>query len=85
MSNIHLRRLDDKPLSQLKQTASLQNISVNTLILNLIQEGLGISRHKRARTYHDLDKLAGTWTAAEAKAFAKNTKDFERIDEDLWK
>lgn len=85
MTNIHLRRLDAELVQQLKQTASHQHISVNTLILNLIQQGLGISQTRKAVIYHDLDKLSGTWTKAEAKAFTQSISDVEQIDKDLWK
>lgn len=36
-------------------------------------------------TYHDLDKLVGTWSEQEAEQFMKSIEDFEKIDEDLWK
>ena len=36
------------------------------------------------KQYHELDHLAGTWSAEEARLFQKNTADFEKIDEDLW-
>ena len=32
---------------------------------------------------HDLDHLAGSWSAAEEKSFEENTKQFEKIDKDL--
>ncbi|TAK74533.1 MAG: hypothetical protein EPO11_06715 [Gammaproteobacteria bacterium] len=85
MTNIHLRRLDEKLIFQLKQTASSQNISVNTLILNLIAQGLGVEKSPRKLTHHELDKLAGTWTAKEAETFMKTMTDFEQIDKELWK
>lgn len=85
MSNLHLRRLDEKLFQQLKDTASHQNVSVNTLVLNLIRQGLGLSQRPRTTIYHDLDRFAATWTSTEAKAFMKNISDFEKIDEDLWK
>ena len=33
---------------------------------------------------HDLDDLAGTWTAEERAAFDAATADFEKIDESIW-
>jgi hypothetical protein len=33
---------------------------------------------------HDLDHLAGSWSAEEAKAFEENTKQFEKIDREFW-
>ena len=34
--------------------------------------------------YHDLDALAGSWTALEASEFDKALAEQRRIDEDLW-
>ena len=85
MSNIHLRGLDDRLTHQLKQVAVDQSVSVNTLILNILRQGLGLSRQHRNIVYHDLDKLAGTWTGSEAEKFMKNIADFESIDKALWK
>ena len=41
---------------------------------------------RRGGTAHtSLDHLAGTWSAEEAKAFARRTAAFEMVDEELWK
>ena len=39
---------------------------------------------KKPRHYDDLDKLAGTWSLAEAAKFDAAVKDFEQIESDLW-
>lgn len=83
-SNIHLRGIDAKTLHQLKQSAKTKNTSVNQLILLLIKKGLGISRKHELNVYHDLDKLAGTWSKKDAELFEKQTAPFEEIDKELW-
>lgn len=35
--------------------------------------------------YADLDHLAGTWSDEDYKAFLERIKDFETIDETMWK
>jgi hypothetical protein len=40
---------------------------------------------RRRRVYHDLDALAGTWTAEEASEFLKALADFEQVDQELWR
>jgi hypothetical protein len=84
MTNFNLRGLDAEVMSTLKKEAKKQQTSVNVLILKLIEQGIGFSREIKRLVYHDLDKLAGTWSAKEAKEFEKNTQYFEKIDEDLW-
>ena len=68
---------------QLKKEAKRLHTSVNGLVLKMIEQGLGFSCEKIA--YHDLDHLAGTWSAAEEKMFKENTSAFEQIDKELWK
>lgn len=84
-SNIHLRGVDSRLMSQLKKQAVEQNTSVNSLILQLLKQSLGMATQRHLIAYHDLDKLAGTWTKKEANTFIKNTMDFEQIDKELWK
>lgn len=84
-TNFNLRGVTSEVMLTLKQEAEKQNTSVNLLILQLIKSGIGYSHRVKRPSYHDLDKLAGTWSAQDEKEFKENTKDFEKIDEDLWK
>jgi hypothetical protein len=84
ITNFNLRGLDTEVMSTLKKEAKKQQTSVNVLILKLIEQGIGFSREIKRPVYHDLDKLAGTWSAKEAKEFEKHTQYFEKIDKDLW-
>lgn len=86
MSNIHLRGLDEPLVYQLKQMASSQHMSVNSLILKVLRQAFGLGEQKNSlMTYHDLDQFAGTWSPKEASIFTDNLSGFEKIDEDLWK
>jgi hypothetical protein len=83
-ANFNLRNIPTEVMLALKCKAKSQNTSVNILILKLIEKGLGVSYEIKKTTYHDLDKLAGTWTVKDTKDFEKNIKDFEKIDKELW-
>ena len=86
MANISLRGIDEETASRLKEEAKRRRVSVNALILNLIKSGVEAgSRMRRRRMYHDLDALAGTWTAEEASEFLKSLADFEKDDPELWR
>ena len=39
----------------------------------------------KSLVHHDLDHLAGSWSAKEAEEFKENTLFFEQIDKELWK
>lgn len=80
--NFNLRGIPTEVMTLLKQEAKRLRISVNILILKMIERGLGFSCKKL--TYHDLDHLAGTWSSAEEKTFEDNSKHFEKIDKELW-
>lgn len=82
-SNFNLRGIPSEIMSQLKQEAKRLHISINTLVLKLIERGLGFTREKPI--HQDLDHLAGSWSAADEKLFKENTQSFEQIDQDLWK
>lgn len=83
-SNFNLRNISPELMILLKREATRLDISVNVLILKLIENGLGFSYERKKPIYHDLDHLAGSWSSAEEKTFEENTKYFEQIDEALW-
>lgn len=82
--NFNLRNLSPQTMLLLKKEATKQSISVNTLILKIIDRGLGVVCPSKKVTFHDLDYLAGTWSDKEKKQFERNIKPFEDIDKELW-
>jgi len=83
-SNFNLRGLSPQVMSLLKRQAKELKISVNMLILKLIEQGMGLGGKPKRVVHHDLDFLVGTWSEKDAKAFDEKVKIFEKIDEDLW-
>jgi hypothetical protein len=83
--NFNLRGIKPEVMALLKREAKKLNVSVNSLIHDYIEKELGFSQKVKKTTYHDLDHLAGTWSAEDEKNFEKNSKYFEQIDEELWK
>lgn len=84
MPGFSLRGIDEQVHRALKERAERSGISINALILDCIHKGLGIGGAKRNK-YHDLDHLAGTWTDREKEEFLAAVRDFEAVDEGLWK
>jgi hypothetical protein len=80
--NFNLRGIPSEMMALLKHEAKKLHISVNVLILKMIERELGCTSAKPI--YHDLDYLSGSWSSAEQKAFEKNTEYFEEIDKGLW-
>jgi hypothetical protein len=79
-----IRGLDDQALSRLKSQAEQEGLSLNSLVLRLLQ-GAGTSIQSSVlRKFDDLNVLAGTWSDEEAQAFERNTAAFAEIDAALW-
>ncbi len=68
-------------MEHLKKEAKRLRASVNALVLKIIEQGVGFS-HKKT-TYHDLDHLAGSWSASDEKSFKENTHSFEQMSEQM--
>ncbi len=83
-SNFNLRDIPADVMIVLKKEAKRLQTSVNSLILKLLQKGLGVSGEIVKPVYHDLDHLAGSWSTQDCKQFEEKTKAFERIEKELW-
>jgi hypothetical protein len=82
-SNFNLRNVPPDVMSLLRREATKQKLSINSLILQIIEQGLGIAHPTKKAVFHDLDHLAGTWSNKDKKAFDDNIKSFENIDKEL--
>lgn len=80
MKNLTIRGIDEDLEKTLKEEAKLRRTSMNKLVLEILRQNL-----TKKKYYHDLDHLAGTWTAEEAEEFEKHISPFEQIDEEMWK
>ena len=83
MKTLTLRGIDNTLASALKKASEQSHTSINKTAIRLLKEALGLEK-KKYRTYHDLDHLAGTWTEEEYEQFREATKEFGKIDKDIW-
>lgn len=83
-SNFNLRNVAPEVMLLLKKEAVKQKISVNSVILQILKQGLGVAHPTKKTVFHDLDHLAGTWTDKDKKVFDDSTKFFEKPDKELW-
>lgn len=84
MSAFNLRGIQPEVMAKLKNRAYEEKLSINLLIIRLIEQGLGVRGTTKRPRHHELDTLAGTWSAKDAREFEANTRYFEQIEEDLW-
>jgi hypothetical protein len=83
MKTLTLRNVPDEVAEHLGTLAEESRQSVNTTILQVLQNNMGggpMLRKKR-----DLSAFSGAWSQAEAKVFERATETFERVDEEMWK
>lgn len=85
MKALTLRNIDIDTAEMMKKKAFDEGMSVNRFLLKMIHETLGISKKKRNKVHHDLDKLAGTWSKKDFDEFEKSTSIFSKIDKEMWK
>ncbi|MBI5212964.1 MAG: antitoxin [Nitrospirae bacterium] len=85
MAVVTLRGLDDSMVKAIKEKAKQEGTSINNVLLRILKEDLGLKKKPRTVVHTDLDHLAGTWSDKEFAEFQKRIKDFEAIDESIWK
>lgn len=85
MANLSVRGVGEQALRKLKQTARRRGISLNRLITELLNSEAGEGSGTRAVENTDLDHLAGTWHARDAREFERATATFGQVDEALWR
>lgn len=84
MTTMSIRGLDDHVLAQLKNQASQEGSSLNSLVLRLLQGSGKPVQTPALKKFDDLDALAGTWSDEDAAAFAHHTAAFSGIDPVQW-
>jgi hypothetical protein len=85
MATMTLRGVDDAMAKTLKESAEKEGLSMNAFILRVLRNALKLGKKRRGEEHHDLDALAGTWSAEDAAEFQNLTAPFESVDEALWK
>ncbi len=86
MKQLTIRGFDAELEKRIRELAEKEETSLNKAVLKLLRQGAGLSKKNElpARIGSSLDHLAGTWSEEEARVLEEVTRDFERIDPDLW-
>jgi hypothetical protein len=85
MAKISVRGVEDKALRKLKETARRRGISLNGLIVEMLNEGAGQKRPVTSVEHDDLDQLAGTWSTQDTSKFQNATAIFAQVDKEFWR
>ena len=86
MARFTIRGVDDQLHAALKKAAREKGVSVNKVVLDTLRQvtGLEPTGEQSQQRHHDLDYLAGTWTAAEYGEFVAALAEQRPIDGELW-
>ncbi len=87
MNQLTLKGFDEELVERIRHFANQEGISLNQAALRLLRVGAGLNQSKDSgdTVGSSLDHLIGTWTLEEAEALNNAVKDFEQIDESMWK
>jgi len=80
-----ITQLDHSVTEWIEQEAQRTGMPIEAVARRLIYRGLEVERQQaRQQRYHDLDALAGTWSAEEAEEFRHAIAELNQIDPTLW-
>lgn len=79
-----IRNAPPRVAAAIRQRARAQRVSLNRAVIGLIEEHLAESDAPTAACFHDLDELAGTWSAEEAREFDRFLGRQRKVDRELW-
>ena len=87
MKQLTVRGFDDELSAAIQRLARREGISLNKAALRLLRRGAGLDKGTagRGKVGNSLDHLIGTWTQAEADEMDEALKEFDKIDEEMWK
>lgn len=88
MATLIIRSLDDGLAARLKLEAQKRGLSVNKYLHELLAQSLSAAPRGPADAQaprNDLRRLAGRWSARQAREFAAAVAPFSKIEPDLWK
>lgn len=86
MKAITLRNLPAQLARRIEEEASATGASLNKTVIRLLQRATGLGEPATAEVrHHDLDHLAGAWSAEEAAEFDRVLAEQRQIDPELWR
>ncbi|NCC34119.1 MAG: hypothetical protein EOM24_19215 [Chloroflexia bacterium] len=77
--SVTITHLDQAVTEWIEGEAQRTGQSVEAIVRWLLMQGMEVARrHSTAQRYHDLDALAGTWSAADAVVFQQALDDMNQ-------
>lgn len=83
MKALTLRHFRPELARAIERKAHEAGTSLSGAVLALLEQATGLARKGRQR-HHDLDHLAGSWSAEQARAFDEALARQRMVDRELW-
>jgi hypothetical protein len=84
MTAITLRNIPRKLQEVIRRRADTEGASLNKTVIRMLEEAAGGRATTGRELHHDLDHLAGTWSAEEAAIFEAALGEQRKIDPEPW-
>jgi hypothetical protein len=86
MNTFTLRQIPLTVERSLRRIAEQSHKSLNKTAIELLAKATGVTpEDKKSRKRRDVKKVLRRWSAAEFEEFQRNVKQFEAIDEEMWR
>ena len=85
MKPITLRNVPAEVAAKIRRRAKQRGLSLNGAVISVLAEALDARGSAGGPPYHDLDDLAGSWSAEEAAGFDRALAALRGIDAELGK
>ncbi|HEY3319525.1 MAG TPA: hypothetical protein VGP72_03505 [Planctomycetota bacterium] len=82
MADLLIKRVDPKLVARLKRKAAKAGKDLNTYVKSAL--AAATKRRGRKVVFHDLDRLAGTWTQEQYDEFNAAVAPLRKIDKEIW-
>ena len=84
MRTITLRDIPSEVRQLIESTAAETGLSLNRTVIRLLREKVESEEGRQEQVFHDLDHLAGAWSAEAAAEFDRSLAEQRAIDTELW-
>ncbi len=85
LKQITVRGIPEEIKRIIMKEAKEKGMSLNKVLISLLERGVGGRKKKGEGLYHDLDHLCGLWNEEDEERFEEALKMQRRIEDSLWK
>ena len=85
MGAITVRNLPPELARLIRQRAKRDKVSLNRVVINLLEEATGLGRRPREEVHTDLDRFFGCVSKEEAEELDHAIWEQRRIEPEMWK